>query len=225
MRLIAHRGFAAEAPENTVAAVEYAAAHGADLVEIDVRRCASGEVVVVHDETVDRVTGATGRVADLPLDELRGFSVYDSDQSVPTLAELLDAIPPSLGVNVELKERGLAEDVADALSTFRRTHDGEVIVSSFDEDALREMRDADPDVPTAFLTDRLRERPVSTARELGCSYVHPHYQLCLFSRVVERAHAAGLEVNVWTIRHGSLARLLGFLGVDGVTSDRSDVLR
>ncbi|WP_435358879.1 glycerophosphodiester phosphodiesterase [Haloarchaeobius sp. DFWS5] len=220
MRLIAHRGFADEAPENTVAAVEYAAAQDADFVEFDVRRCGSGEVVVVHDETVDRVTDGTGRVADLSLSTLQSLSVLESDQSIPTLERVLDAVPSSLGVNVELKETGLAADVADALSS----HDGEAMVSSFEEDALREMREADPSVSTAFLSDRFRDRPVKTAQRLDCDYVHPNYQLCLLSRLVERAHDTGIEVNVWTIRHGAIARLLGLRGVDGVTSDRSGIL-
>ncbi|MCT9097317.1 glycerophosphodiester phosphodiesterase family protein [Haloarchaeobius sp. HME9146] len=220
MRLIAHRGFAEEAPENTVSAVEHAVAAGADVVEVDVRRCASGEVVVHHDETVDRVTDGSGAVADHTLAELQALSVLGSGQSVPSLAQVLDALPATIGVNVELKETGLAADVAALLAD----HEGEAMVSSFQEAALREMREADSTVPTAYLTDRFRDCPVSTARELGCSFVHPHYRLCLLSRLVERAHDAGMEVNVWTIRHGAIARLLAVRGVDGVTSDRSGIL-
>ncbi|WP_439026963.1 glycerophosphodiester phosphodiesterase [Haloarchaeobius sp. DT45] len=220
MRLIAHRGFASEAPENTVAAVEHAVSAGADVVEVDVRRCASGDVVVHHDETVDRVTDGRGPVSAHSFADLQGLTVLGSGDGVPSLSQVLDVLPADVGINVELKETGLAADVAALLAD----HEGDAMVSSFQEAALREMREADPSVPTAYLTDRFRDRPVSTARDLGCSFVHPHYRLCLLSRLVERAHDAGLEVNVWTIRHAAIARLLDLRGVDGVTSDRSGIL-
>ncbi|WP_440989337.1 glycerophosphodiester phosphodiesterase [Haloarchaeobius baliensis] len=220
MRLIAHRGFADEAPENTLAALDHAASSGADVMELDVRRCASGEVVVHHDETVDRVTDGAGRVADLTRDELAALDVLGSGEGVPTLAEVLDAVPGSLGLNVECKEVGVAADVAETLAA----HDGDAMLSSFHQDALAAARDAAPSVPTAFLTDSLRNRPVKTATELDCDYVHPHYFLPLLSKLVPRAHDAGIEVNVWTIRSPAIVRLLGLRGVDGIVSDRSDVL-
>lgn len=220
VRLIAHRGFADEAPENTLAAVAHAASTGADVMELDVRRCASGEVVVCHDETVDRVTDGTGRVADLTLDELAALDVLGSGEGVPTLDAVLDAAPDSLALNVECKEPGVAAEAAALLAA----HDGDAMLSSFETDALAAAREAAPSVPTAFLTDSLRDRPVTTAAELGCSYVHAHYLLPFLSRLVPRAHDADIEVNVWTVRSPSIVRLLGLRGVDGVVSDRSDVL-
>ncbi|MFD1646236.1 glycerophosphodiester phosphodiesterase [Haloarchaeobius litoreus] len=220
MRLIAHRGFADEAPENTLAALEHAASSDADVMELDVRRCASGEVVVHHDGTVDRVTDGTGRVADLTRDELAALDVLGSGEGVPTLDEVLDAVPDSLALNVECKEVGVTSEVAETLAS----HDGDAMLSSFEQAALAEARDAAPSVPTAFLTDSLRNRPVATAVELGCDYVHPHYFLPLLSKLVPRAHDAGIEVNVWTVHSPSIVRLLGLCGVDGVVSDRSDVL-
>ncbi|WP_257297956.1 glycerophosphodiester phosphodiesterase family protein [Haloarchaeobius sp. FL176] len=220
MRLIAHRGFADEAPENTLAALEHAASSGADVMELDVRRCASGEVVVHHDETVDRVTDGSGRVADLTRQELAGLDVLGSGEGVPTLANVLESVPDSLALNVECKEVGVAAEVAEMLAA----HDGDAMVSSFERDALAEARDAAPSVPTAFLTDSLRNQPVATAVEFDCDYVHPHYFLPLLSKLVPRAHDAGIEVNVWTVRSPSIVRLLGLRGVDGIVSDRSDVL-
>ncbi|WP_256297344.1 glycerophosphodiester phosphodiesterase [Haloarchaeobius salinus] len=220
MRLIAHRGFADEAPENTLAALEHAAESGADVMELDVRRCASGEVVVHHDETVDRVTDGTGRVADLTREELAALDVLGSGEGVPTLAAVLDAVPDDLALNVECKEVDVAAEVADALAA----HDGDAMLSSFERDALAEARAAAPSVPTAFLTDSLRNRPVTTAVELDCDYVHPHYFLPLLSKLVPRAHDAGIEVNVWTVHSPAIVRLLGLRGVDGIVSDRSGVL-
>lgn len=219
MRVIAHRGFAAEAPENTIAAVRRAG-ELADVVEIDVRRCASGELVVVHDATVDRVTDGSGAVREMTLSELQALDVRGSDESIPRLETAVDAVPPDVSVNLELKETGLA---ADALAVVADAPN-DVVLSSFVRTALREVRDADPTVPTAFITSRLRDRPVRTALELDCEYVHPNYRLCFYSRLVSRAHEAGLGVNVWTVNRAWLARLLARRGVDGVATDRSGVV-
>ncbi|MFB6108046.1 MAG: glycerophosphodiester phosphodiesterase [Haloplanus sp.] len=219
MRLIAHRGFAAEHPENTLLALRRASRR-ADAVEVDVRRCGSGELVVVHDETVDRVTDATGRVADYGREELAALSVLGSGEGVPTLGEALDAVPASVGVNLELKECGLA---ADALSV-AADRDTEAFVSSFSVDALRECRDADPAVPRAYLfADGDDDDAVDCARDLDCAFLHPHHDRC-DADFVARAHDAGLAVNAWTVDDRATARRLADAGVDGVVADRRDVL-
>ena len=137
MRCIAHRGFAETYPENTVAAVR-AATEQADAVEVDVRRCGSGELVLTHDETVDRVTDATGRVEAFTSGELASLDVLGSGEGIPTLSAALGAVEPGVQLNVELKEPGLAAEAlaaADDASV-------EVLVSSFSPSVLREARDA-----------------------------------------------------------------------------------
>lgn len=212
MQLIAHRGFAGVYPENTVGAVE-AAAPDADVVEIDVRRCASGELVVVHDETVDRVTDGTGPVADHTAAELAALDVLGSGEGVPTLEELLAAVPTPVGVNVELKERGIA---TDALAAAARI-ENEVLVSSFSPAALVECREADPDVPVALLFHEDPDAAIERARELDCEYVHPHLDLA--GAVVGTAHDDGMGVNVWTLDERAEAEAMADLGVDGVIAD------
>lgn len=144
MRLIAHRGFAAEASENTLSAVR-AAATRADAVEVDARRCASGELVVIHDVTVDRVTDGTGRVADLDRAALASLSVLGSGEGVPVLSDVVAAIPDDVGLVLELKERGLA---SDALATVDDV--GDVTVSAFDPAVILECRSVDATVPLAL---------------------------------------------------------------------------
>ncbi len=216
---IAHRGYAAEAPENTLAALRRAGRR-ADAVEIDVRRCGSGELVVIHDADVDRLTDGAGRVSDLSLSELRSLDVLGSDESIPTLAEALAALPANVAVNAELKDQGIAADAVDALEAVENP----VIVSSFSERALRETRSTSASIPTAYLADRLRDRPVTTAVELDCRYVHPRYALCFYSPLVSRAHELGLGVNAWTVDDPLVVRALCRLGVDGVVTDRSGVV-
>ncbi|MFB6120943.1 MAG: glycerophosphodiester phosphodiesterase [Halobacteriaceae archaeon] len=219
VREIAHRGYADRNAENTVSAVR-AAAETADCVEVDVRRCAD-DVVVCHDDTVDRVTEDNGRVADLTAAELDALSVFGSDEGVPRLAAVLDAVPDDVGLVLELKERGVA---ADALA-LAAAAGNDVVVSSFDAAALRTAREADPSVPRAYLTADGPRESVRTARELGCTAVHPDASLCLRSRIVSRAHAFGLSVAAWTVRSRLMAWLLARRGVDAVIADAPETSR
>lgn len=209
---IAHRGFADERAENTVGAL-VAAAGVADFIEFDVRRCGSGELVVFHDETVGRVTDGTGRVEDLTRSELAGLDVLDSGEGIPTLREVLEAIPSTAGINVELKENGLAADVADELTA----HGGSILLSSFDASILAELSVVTDD-PLALIVDGTPNARLERALELGCVAIHPHWDLCDES-FVTRAQDAGLDVNVWTIRDNLGAISARSAGVDGLITD------
>ncbi|MGB9986274.1 glycerophosphodiester phosphodiesterase [Salarchaeum japonicum] len=212
--LIAHRGFASVNPENTTHAVTRST--GADAVEVDVRRAASGEVVVCHDATVDRVTDGTGRVERLSARELDELSVHDSGAGVPTLDALLDAVPDRVAVNVELKERGLGSDVDAAAERV----ENDVWVSAFDPVALR-----DSALPRALLFAKNPRGNLAVADELDCVAVHPSVALCLGTRTVRRAHEHGFDVNAWTIDAPGVAWALARQGVDGVIADRPSVVR
>jgi glycerophosphoryl diester phosphodiesterase len=228
--LIAHRGFAGEQPENTLGAFRAAAGVAeaardapprsvADAVELDVRRCGTGELVVLHDATLDRVTDLTGPVAETPYASLADCDVLGSGEGVPRLADVFDALPPAVGVNVELKTPDVAAD-AVALAA-AAPHD--VLVSSFDPDALRRAAGAG-EVPLALLyrADGA-EGAVDRALSLGCSAVHPPTGVA-DAELVDEAHANGLDVNVWTVRARPAARRVTEAGVDGLIADRSDVL-
>lgn len=212
MRCIAHRGFAGEFAENTVGAVA-AAAEVADWVEVDVRRCGSGEIVVVHDATVDRVTGATGEVGTLSRAELAGLDVLGSGDGIPTLAEVVDVLPPSVGINVELKEGGLATDVVDVVDA----HEGGVLVSSFDAGALAELKVL-ADYPLALVAEANADERLTRAADLDCTAIHPHWDLC-DERFVTRAHDANMTVNAWTIEDRVAKVSARNAGVDGLISD------
>ncbi|UPW00684.1 glycerophosphodiester phosphodiesterase [Halorussus gelatinilyticus] len=201
--LIAHRGFAGVYPENTVAAVEQAAsgvAVGAspEMVEIDVMPTADGEIVTFHDSDLGRVTDAPADLADrkvweTPYETLAELDVLGTGERVPTLEEILDALPADVGVNVEFKNPGsadvrprenlppeardeqrelwqeFAEDVLDALSAT----DHEVLVSSFAEGALAAVREADPSVPVAAVFADSIADGMEIARRYDCEAVHP----------------------------------------------------
>ena len=220
MEVIGHRGCGDQYPENTVRAVRRASRH-LPAVEVDVRRCASGEIVAFHDETVDRVTSGTGAVAEQRLAELRELDVLESGERIPTLRAVLDAVPADVRLQIELKEPGLAASVRDIVTVAG----GDVCVTSFLPEALAEVAETGWDVPTGYLFgDRPRER-LATAIDLGCDAVHPHYDLCVGTDVVAEAHAVGLRVVAWkAVRTAAEVDDLRAAGVDGVTADRWDVV-
>jgi len=213
---IAHRGFAAIYPENTLTAIERAVAAGTDGIEVDVRRCGSGEVVVVHDETLDRVTDGSGAVADHSLAELRDLDVLGTGEGIPTLAEVVTAVPDDTLLNVELKEEGVTADAVGIAAD----HGGDLLISSFDPAALETARDVGAEsLALIFATDA--RGSLADASDLGCRAVHPHRKLC-DAQFVDRCHGTGFAVNAWTIEshdHGS--RLRG-IGVDGLIADAPD---
>jgi glycerophosphoryl diester phosphodiesterase len=172
MRCIAHRGFAGLYPENTLTAVRQAGQQ-ADMIEVDVRQCRSGDPVVIHDETVDRVTDETGPVADISLATLQSMDVLGTGEGVPSLEAVLRAMPGGVGLNIDLKERDLVESVIDLTSGF----DTEILLSSRDIDALAAAREADPDVDRALLVDSSSEAGIERAASLDCVAIHPHWRL------------------------------------------------
>jgi glycerophosphoryl diester phosphodiesterase len=210
MECLAHRGFAAAYPENTLPAVQ-AAARESDGVEVDVRRCGSGELVTLHDETVDRVTDSEGHVSEYSADELEAMSVYDTEAGIPLFAAVLSVMPPDTTLHAELKEPGLAQDVADIAGAGAC----DVIISSTEPDVLETVPDW---MPRAYLFTGRADKPIETAQELGCTAVHPHKYACL-PETVENAHDVGLSVNTWTITELDETESLRELGVDGVIVD------
>lgn len=219
MKRIAHRGCAAQFPENTLRAFRSVAPH-VDMIEFDLRRCASGELVVFHDETLSDLTNGSGTIAETELDELRTLDVLDSGESIPTLAELLDVVPPSVELNPELKEPGIETDTL----TLLESSEHEYVISSFDSDHIREVRAASPATETALVFSSDPDRKLDLAASLGCDYVHPRYDLCDGTDLIDRAHERGFLVNVWTVPTAAMARRLRRSGADGLMVDELSVL-
>ncbi|WP_459193088.1 glycerophosphodiester phosphodiesterase [Halosimplex sp. J119] len=224
MELVGHRGCADHGPENTPRAVA-AAAERLPAVEIDLRRCASGELVAAHDERVDDFTDGSGRVADLDLATLRDLRVEGSDERVATFGEILDAVLDETTLHVELKEPGLWADVRSELAD----RDGRpaVRLTSFSAPALAEITRSDWDPETGLLFGEHSDANLDLASVLECDNVHPHARQCLDGDVVERAHDAGFGVYAWGLldaageraNRAATAGALAERGVDGVTSD------
>ena len=212
--VIGHRGCPDRAPENTVAAFENAAPH-VDWVEFDVRECGSGELVVFHDETTERLLGVEGRVAELSLAALGEHGVAGSDEPVATLSEVLAAVPNEVGCIVELKQTGIADRVAKRC----RAVANDVLVSSFSTDALAEYA-AVGDAPLAHPVMDDWETGLDRVLDAGCDAIHPQYELLVAQPDrVAAAHDHGLTVYAWTIRDPEPVDALRAAGVDGLIAD------
>lgn len=241
--VFAHRGGAALAPENTLAAFDQALALGADGLELDVRLSRDGVVVVHHDATVERTTGATGAVADLTADDLArldagyrfgangGYPFRGRGFGVPRLREVL-ARYPGVPIIIEFKvddERLAARTIAEVEAAQAA---GRVALASFSQSVLEAARRLAPHVPTSASTREVR-RLLWRAR-FGTTVACPPYRVVQVperrgtTRVVtpafvRAAHRAGVAVEVWTVdREEDIVRLLDW-GVDAVITDRPDV--
>lgn len=219
VQLIAHRGCADMYPENTVLAVQKSAPY-VEMIEIDIQRCGSGEIVVFHDDQLDRLTDATGSVSTMDWKILKGLTIQNSEQTIPRLVDMLAAVSSDRTFNIELKHTGMAEDVLSIVKNF----DNEILYSSFSAEALQELGELDGDAPLAYVIASTPDIGCVMAEYVGCIAVHPDYNLVLETDFVEQAHEDGFEVNVWTIADIDTTMKLVEAGVDGIFVDRWDVL-
>jgi glycerophosphoryl diester phosphodiesterase len=226
MRKAYHRGASARAPENSVEAFARARLDGADGVELDVLCCATGEVVVFHDDDLARLGHRPDRVETVPLEELRRVPLL-GDARIPTLEEAFEACGPELLVNVELKAprvgggrlAALVEGVAAALA--RAGTAPRVLVSSFSPRAVRLWMRRVPAVPAALLFERALPMPLRRAWPaawLHPAALNPESVLCTPARVA-RWHALGYAVNTWTVDAKADVRACRAMGVDAIITN------
>ncbi|HVU49293.1 MAG TPA: glycerophosphodiester phosphodiesterase [Polyangia bacterium] len=224
--VVGHRGASARAPENSVEAFARARADGADGVELDVLQCASGEVVVFHDDDLARLGGRPERIDALPLAELRRVELRGGAR-IPTLEEAFEACGPDLLVNVELtaallggrRIAALVDGVAQVLA--RAGAAPRVLVSSFNPRAVRLSMRRLPAVPAALLFERAEVTPLRrawAAKWLRPAALNPELVLCTPARVA-RWRALGYAVNVWTVDGAAAVRACRDMRVDGVITN------
>jgi glycerophosphoryl diester phosphodiesterase len=195
-----------------------ALAQGADGVELDVRLCASGEVIVLHDPDLKRVAGADRLADETDLTELRRHDLGGGER-VALLDEAMDLV---LGagalLNIEVKadvpdEGALCFAVAERVAARPESERSRVLFSSFSPRSCELLHGALPAITVAFLFGRQRREPPP-----GCAAVHPSEGL-VDARAVADWHAAGLIVNTWTVNEGRRAVELGRAGIDGIVTD------
>lgn len=206
--IYAHRGASGHAPENTLEAFRLAMEMGADGFELDVHMSKDGELVVIHDETVDRTTDGTGFVKDLTLAQLKaldarnGMDAY-ANARIPTLAEVFDLIRDTHHiVNVEVKTDEcfypMIEEKCLALAAEKGVED-RVIYSSFNHHTLLKLRQLKPDAKLGMLFGDIMVNPWEYAEQLNVDYLHPMKMNIYIPEFSESAEKAGYGVNLWTV--------------------------
>ena len=231
----AHRGASAYAPENTREAFSLAVRQGADGVELDVQMTRDGELVVAHDETIDRVSDGSGYIKDFTLEELKRHHFNKlhpecEDSAMPTLKEVYELLlDTGLTVNVEIKSgiiqyEGIEEKVL-AL-TKEMSMEDRVIYSSFYHPSLVLLKKLDPSVTTGLLySDGLIDAAGYGKDIVGVDALHPALYHMQDKELIPSARARGLKLHVWTVNGREEMELLAGLGIDAIITNHPDICR
>lgn len=228
--IFAHRGASAYAPENTLAAFELAIKQEANAIELDAKLTADGEVVVFHDQSVERTTGSRGRVRELTLAEIRKldagshFDVSFRGEPIPSLGDVFEAVGKKIFINIELTNYASINDsLPEKVAALVNKYDlaDWVMFSSFNPIALWRIRRLLPQIPTGLLA--LQGRNGVLARSflghlLGYEALHPHLE-DVTKDLVSKTHHRGCRMYVYTVNHADDMRRLISLGVDGFFTD------
>ena len=231
----AHRGFSGKAPENSLAAFRAAIDAGCDMIELDVHLSRDNQVVVIHDDTLERTTSGRGNVADQTYAELKRLdagSWFDprfSGERIPALAEVLLLARNRILVNIELKKGKnfpyTMEELADR--TLREVEmadmSDQVLFSSFDPAAIDRIREKNPLLPVAPITDKPWVKP----DEAGGGKVYPTLNCridVLNEKNIRLAHAGGIRIHAWTVNAQEEMKKTIALGVDGIITNHPDRL-
>lgn len=223
MITIGHRGAMGYEPENTLNSFKKALILGVDMVEFDVYVCATGEVVVIHDDKVNRTTNGKGYVFDKTFGELRSLDAGNG-QLIPTLEEVLDLVDRKAMVNVELKGAGTAKPVQLILEKYVKENGwsyADFMVSSFNHHELEAFHRLCPEVKIGALLTGIPLDYAMFAQRLGAHSVN----LCqefINKEFVDDAHQRGLKVFVWTVNDEDDIERMKALGVDGMFSNFPD---
>ena len=223
---IAHRGASAYTPEDTIVAFQRALEMKADALGIDVHVCKSGEVVVIHDNTLERVTNGRGHVRNKTLTELRQL-IVDGGAQIATLEETINFVGKRMKLDIELKEEGCAGPtyriIKEAIETRGWVYN-DFFISSFIRSELEVMKSFDSKIQLSVLFNWISQfGAFRFAKKIGAYSINPSLGITN-KKLLERAHKEGLKVFVWTVNKEQDIVRMKSLGVDGIFSDFPDRL-
>jgi len=219
MLIIGHRGSGGDVPENTLKSFAAAIKDGANAVELDVRKTKDNKLVVFHNEKVDKLTKVKGYVNNFTLEELKKLDIMG--EKIPTLEEALDFIDSKVSnILIEIKEVGTEEKILDIVK--KKKLESIVILISFHEEALMNIRKKDKQIQTGFIYASYKD-PIGTADKVGASYLLPLYRFT-HSKDIERAHDHNLKIIVWTVNTKEEMQAFKSKGVDGIATDYPGIL-
>lgn len=226
-KVYAHRGGAKWAPENSMAAFRKCKENGIYGIELDIQRCKSGELIVIHDEDLKRTTNGTGLVKDVSfaemskLDSGSWFDKQYKDERIPLLSDVLKLLDGKVVLNIEIKNTpiaypGIEDDLIKVLSDYK--YPETIIISSFDHEVLKRLHEKCSKYALALLGDPIIADVGQYAKNVGATAWHPYFG-SMRKDVIETAHKASLKVNVWTANKSSEWDDLMAQGVDGIVTD------
>ena len=238
--IISHRGANKYAPQNTLPAFRKATELGAEGFETDVHITKDGKIVLCHNYTIDETSSGNGNISDMLLSQLKSydFGSYFSRKfqgtEIPTIDEFLDYVAETniKVLNIEIKSPK-GKQTAIVRKTIRavKEHDlfDRLLISSFDPKLLVEAKQIDPKcktgflyAPNRFITATMAWRPIDFAMSIGCDALHPQF-IFVNENYIKKAHAAGLEVNPWTVDSPIIIDNLLRWGADGIITNLPDV--
>ncbi len=220
MKIYGHRGAAGLVAENTLESITKALEFGVDGIEIDVHRCKSGELVVVHDKTLERTTNGKGKVSEYTLQELKRFRTPEG-YMIPLLDQVLDLIEAKCTLNIELKGIGTALPTVELLEKHikkSRWNYDDFILSSFDHSQLFQIKAVTSNFKLGVLTEENVTHVLPVAKELEAFSIHPPITT-LTKDEVDLANTQGYQVYVWTVNDKTLIDQSKSWNVEGIITD------
>ncbi|WP_103998765.1 glycerophosphodiester phosphodiesterase [Flavobacterium urumqiense] len=220
MLKIGHRGAKGHESENTLISFQKALNMQVDGIELDVHLSADGELMVIHDETIDRTTNGKGFVNKLSLRELKTFQIDDKHQ-IPMLKEVFDLVNQDCFINIELKSYDAAEKVVSLIEKYV-TKKGwkydRFLVSSFDWNALQQVRFLNEEIPIGILTETDLDLALAFAKFIQAKSIHPYFHL-LTKENTAKIQEKGIQVYPWTINEiEDIQKIIAF-NVNGIITD------
>ncbi len=217
--LIGHRGCKDIEPENTLLAIKKAIAIGVDGVEIDVRLSKDKELVVIHDDTLDRTTNGKGFVKNLILKELKKLNAGKGEK-IPTLQEVINVIKDRIYLLIELKAEGTEKSVVELI---KKNKLKKAIIISFIHQLVKNVKKIDKKIKTGILFKDNQTDPVVMAKNTNSEFVFPKYEL-VDKEFVVKCHKKGIRVAAWNINNPDELKKASKLGLDIIYSNRPDIL-
>ena len=224
--VIGHRGAMGHETENTLASVQKAIDLGADMIEIDVFKIDSGEIVVFHDETLERLSNAGGKIEEYNIYDLKSV-ILDGGHKIPMLQDVLKLIDNKVALNIELKGDNTADRVnfiTDYYIRERGWSPENFVISSFNWDQLKRMRELNAEVAIAVLTEEDPLDAIAMAEELNAIAINPWYK-SLTAENTKEIQGKGFKVFTYTVNEPEdLQRMIDY-GVDGIFTNYPDRLQ
>ena len=222
---IGHRGAKGYVAENTYESISKAIQLGVDGIEIDVFKCASGELVLFHDKDLKELTGESGLIENLTIKELEQFLVLGK-YKIPTLKDVLTRIEKPLFVNIELKGLNTAQATSKIIADISRSTSWSLehfIVSSFNWDELELFRSIDKNTPVGVLVSKSMSinEAIEFGKEINAQAIHPNFKL-LNDKAVKKIKNNGFKIYTWTVNNEDDINFIKKLKVDGIISDYPD---